>query len=57
VDVATGSLGQGLGFACGMAYAGKHFDKSDYRVYCVLGDGEFDEKFLFSIESTSLLCR
>lgn len=28
VDVATGSLGQGLGAACGMAYTGKHFDKA-----------------------------
>lgn len=28
VDVATGSLGQGLGAACGMAYTGKYFDKS-----------------------------
>lgn len=28
VDVATGSLGQGLGVACGMAYTGKYFDKS-----------------------------
>ena len=28
VDMATGSLGQGLGAACGMAYTGKHFDKS-----------------------------
>lgn len=28
VDVATGSLGQGLGAACGMAYTGKNFDKS-----------------------------
>ncbi|CAF3346064.1 unnamed protein product [Rotaria socialis] len=43
IDVATGSLGQGLGFACGMAYAGKYFDHSDYRVYCVLGDGECSE--------------
>lgn len=32
VDVATGSLGQGLGAACGMAYTGKHFDKS--RLVC-----------------------
>lgn len=30
VDVATGSLGQGLGAACGMAYTGKHFDKARY---------------------------
>lgn len=28
VDLATGSLGQGLGVACGMAYTGKYFDKS-----------------------------
>lgn len=43
VDVATGSLGQGLGAACGMAYTGKYFDKSSYRVYCLLGDGEMSE--------------
>ncbi|RXM33460.1 Transketolase-like protein 2 [Acipenser ruthenus] len=43
VDVATGSLGQGLGAACGMAYTGKHFDKASYRVYCLLGDGESSE--------------
>jgi transketolase N-terminal domain/subunit len=28
-----------------MAYAGKYFDKSDYRVYCVLGDGKFSNFF------------
>ncbi|XP_066470011.1 transketolase-like protein 1 [Tiliqua scincoides] len=43
VDVATGSLGQGLGAACGMAYTGKYFDKASYRVYCLLGDGESSE--------------
>ncbi|KTG45206.1 hypothetical protein cypCar_00003502 [Cyprinus carpio] len=43
VDVATGSLGQGLGAACGMAYTGKYFDKASYRVYCMLGDGECSE--------------
>jgi len=43
VDVATGSLGQGLGVACGMAYVGKHFDKSSYRTYCLIGDGESAE--------------
>uniref|UniRef100_A0AAY4D2P5 Transketolase n=1 Tax=Denticeps clupeoides TaxID=299321 RepID=A0AAY4D2P5_9TELE len=43
VDVATGSLGQGLGAACGMAYTGKHFDKASYRVYCMMGDGECSE--------------
>uniref|UniRef100_A0A8C8JVF0 Transketolase n=1 Tax=Oncorhynchus tshawytscha TaxID=74940 RepID=A0A8C8JVF0_ONCTS len=43
VDVATGSLGQGLGAACGMAYTGKYFDKASYNVYCLLGDGEMSE--------------
>jgi len=43
VDVATGSLGQGLSCAAGMAYTGKHFDKAGYRVYCLLGDGESAE--------------
>uniref|UniRef100_A0A3B4DPN2 transketolase n=3 Tax=Pygocentrus nattereri TaxID=42514 RepID=A0A3B4DPN2_PYGNA len=43
VDVATGSLGQGLGVACGMAYTGKYFDKASYRVFCLLGDGEMSE--------------
>jgi len=43
VDVATGSLGQGLGVACGMAYVGKHFDKSSYRTFCLIGDGESAE--------------
>ncbi|KAH3819033.1 transketolase-like [Dreissena polymorpha] len=43
IDVATGSLGQGLGCAAGMAYTGKYFDKADYRVYCLIGDGESAE--------------
>jgi len=43
IDVATGSLGQGLGIAAGMAYVGKNFDKSDYRVFCLCGDGESAE--------------
>jgi len=43
VDVATGSLGQGLGVSAGMAYTGKYIDKSDYRVYCLIGDGESAE--------------
>ncbi|XP_013419927.1 transketolase [Lingula anatina] len=43
VDVATGSLGQGLSCAAGMAYTGKYFDKTDYRVYCLIGDGESAE--------------
>ena len=42
VDVSTGSLGQGLSLACGMAIAGK-LDKKDYRVFAVCGDGEQQE--------------
>ena len=42
VDMTTGSLGQGLSCANGMAIAGK-MNQRDYRVYCVLGDGEIEE--------------
>ena len=38
--MATGSLGQGLSVACGMAYVGKFIDKASYRTYCLMGDGE-----------------
>ncbi|KAE9412126.1 hypothetical protein Angca_007945, partial [Angiostrongylus cantonensis] len=43
IDVATGSLGQGLSCAAGMAYVGKYIDKASYRVYCLMGDGETAE--------------
>ncbi|KAL4717150.1 hypothetical protein ACJJTC_017037 [Scirpophaga incertulas] len=43
IDVGTGSLGQGLAVAAGMAYVGKYFDKAPYRVYCLVGDGEAAE--------------
>ena len=42
VDMSTGSLGQGVSAAGGMALAAK-LDKKDYRVYSVLGDGELEE--------------
>lgn len=42
VDMSTGSLGQGVSAACGMAKAAK-LDGKDYRVYSVLGDGEIEE--------------
>ena len=42
VDMSTGSLGQGISAAVGMALAGK-MDRKDYRVYAVLGDGEVEE--------------
>ena len=42
VDMSTGSLGQGVSAAVGMALAGKA-DGKDYRVYALLGDGEIEE--------------
>ncbi len=42
VEFSTGSLGHGLAVAAGMALGGKK-DKADWRVYCILGDGECDE--------------
>ena len=42
VDMSTGSLGQGVCAAGGMALAAK-LDKKDYRVYSILGDGELEE--------------
>ena len=42
VDMSTGSLGQGISAACGMALSGK-LDNGTYRVYAVLGDGEIEE--------------
>jgi transketolase len=42
VDVASGSLGQGLSVALGMSLASR-IDKKDYRVYVLLGDGEIQE--------------
>ena len=42
VDMSSGSLGQGISAACGMALAGK-LDNKSYKVYTVLGDGEIQE--------------
>ena len=42
VESSTGSLGQGLGVAVGMALAGK-IDKAKYTVYAIIGDGEIEE--------------
>lgn len=42
VDMSSGSLGQGISAAVGMALAGK-IDKKDYTVYTLLGDGESEE--------------
>ena len=43
VDVATGSLGQGLPVAVGLALAAKRFDRSPSRVWCLCGDSEMAE--------------
>lgn len=42
IEANTGSLGQGLSIAAGMAAAGK-IDKKNYKVYCIVGDGELAE--------------
>ncbi|MBR4670321.1 MAG: transketolase [Butyrivibrio sp.] len=42
LDMSSGSLGQGISAACGMALSGK-MDNKDYRVYTLLGDGEIQE--------------
>ncbi len=42
VDMSSGSLGQGISVACGMALAGK-LNEASYKVYAILGDGEIEE--------------
>ncbi len=42
IDMSTGSLGQGISSACGMALSAK-LSNEDYRVYTILGDGEIEE--------------
>ena len=52
VEVPTGSLGQGLSLANGMALAAK-MDGRDYRVYALLGDGELEEGMVWEAAMTS----
>ncbi len=52
VDVATGSLGQGLSVANGLAMAAK-LDDSPHRVYVILGDGECDEGQVWEAAGTA----
>lgn len=52
VDMTTGSLGQGLSAANGMALASK-MDKMGNRVYCILGDGELEEGQIWEAAMTS----
>lgn len=52
VDMTTGSLGQGLSIANGMAISSK-MDKEGFRVYCLLGDGELEEGQIWEACMTS----
>ena len=52
IDISTGSLGQGLATAVGMALAGK-MDGKDYTVYCALGDGECQEGEIWEAAQTA----
>jgi transketolase len=52
IEAYTGSLGQGLSVACGIAMAGK-IDKKDYNVYCIVGDGEVAEGQIWEASMTA----
>lgn len=52
VDMTSGSLGQGLSVANGMAIASK-LDGKGYKVYCILGDGEIEEGQIWEAAMTS----
>src|SRR5690242_4123452 len=53
VDVATGSLGQGLPIAVGVALAGKRLDRLPYRVWVVCGDSEMAEGSMWEAFATA----
>ena len=52
IEMSTGSLGQGLSAANGMALAGK-MDKKDYHVFCLMGDGECQEGQIWEAAMTA----
>lgn len=52
VDMSSGSLGQGLSAACGMALSAQ-YRKADYRVYTILGDGECEEGMVWEAVHTA----
>lgn len=52
IDISTGSLGQGVSVATGMAIAGKR-DAKDYRVFTLLGDGECNEGQVWEAAETA----
>jgi transketolase len=53
IDISTGSLGQGLSTAVGMAIAGKR-DGKNYRVFCLVGDGESQEGQIWEAVQTAV---
>ncbi|MGO1567051.1 MAG: transketolase [Brachybacterium sp.] len=53
VDVATGSLGQGLPDGVGIALAGKHLDRAPYRVWVLAGDSELAEGSMWEALATA----
>lgn len=53
IDISTGSLGQGLSTAVGMAIAGK-LDEKDYRVFSIVGDGECQEGQIWEAAQTAV---
>jgi transketolase len=56
-DVATGSLGQGLPIAVGVALAGKRLDRLPYRVWCLCGDSEMAEGSMWeAFEHAAFAC-
>ena len=57
VDVATGSLGQGLPIAAGLAMAGKSLDKLPYRIWVLCGDGELTEGSTWEAAEQAASCR
>jgi transketolase len=56
VEMSTGSLGQGLSAANGMALGARH-QKQGYRVYCILGDGEVQEGQIWEAAMSAAHCR
>ena len=52
IDISSGSLGQGMACAAGMAIAAK-MDGKDYKVFCVIGDGEAQEGEIWEAANTS----
>ena len=52
IDISTGSLGQGMACAAGMALGGKMKNK-DFKVFCVLGDGEAQEGIIWEAANTA----